>query len=506
MTTIETQPTAALDLLDEPARTFLAHLPGLYYGGEFHTSVDGEPMDLVDPGSGKPFASYVMAGPEDMRAAITAAHNAFAPSAPWRTMTAATRSRLMYRLADAMDDCRDDLAQLESFDGGKPLAVAAGFDVEYAIRHMRYYAGWPTKIEGNTIPVDVADMMVRTEREPVGVVSQIIPWNFPVLMAAWKIAPALAAGCTVVLKPAEQTIVTALRLAQLAADVGFPPGVINIVPARGARVGGVMVEDPRVHKIAFTGSTLVGQEIARRAANGVKRLTLELGGKSANIICADARLDQAIPGAAAAIFANAGQVCSAGSRLFVAREIFDEVMAGLAEHAAGMRMSHQLDPGCDIGPLISDVQLSRVTHHLDKALGDGATVAFGGAVQPGSVTGYFVEPTALVDVSDDMDVVQQEIFGPVVVALPFDDIGEVADRANNSPYGLAAGVWSRDIAVANRLASAMRAGSVYVNTYGQSDAAAPFGGFGLSGYGREMGHDNLDAYLETRTVWTSLAP
>jgi phenylacetaldehyde dehydrogenase len=503
--TVINDPAAPINLLGAAARAFLDDLPELFYGGQFRTSVDGEPMDLYDPGAGIPFAQYVMAGPEDMRAAITAAHDAFAPTAPWRTMSAAARSRLMYRLADAMDECRDELAELESFDGGKPLAVAAGFDVEYAIRHMRYYAGWPTKIEGNTIPVDVAGMMVRTERVPVGVVSQIIPWNFPILMAAWKLAPALAAGCTVVLKPAEQTVVTALRLARLVADVGFPPGVVNIVPARGARVGSVMVEDPRVHKIAFTGSTLVGQEIARRAANGIKRLTLELGGKSANVICADARLEDAIPGAAAAIFANAGQVCSAGSRLFVAREVFDDVMSGLAEHAAGMTMAHQLEPGCDIGPLISDVQLSRVNHHLDKALGDGATVAFGGAIRPNATNGYFVEPTALVDVTDDMDVVQQEIFGPVVVALPFDDIHEVADRANDSPYGLAAGVWSRDIGVANVLASSMRAGSVYVNTYGQSDAAAPFGGFGLSGYGREMGHANLDAYLETRTIWTNLA-
>ncbi|BAH55441.1 aldehyde dehydrogenase family protein [Rhodococcus opacus] len=485
------------------AAEFLGRDHQLFINGEWTTPRDGGMSVSLDPGSGEQIATFAVGGKQDAHRAVAAAVAAFEPDAPWRVMSAASRARLLFALADLMEEHQEELAHIEALDSGKPLAVARDFDVAYAIRHVRYFAGWTNKIEGATIPVDVPDMMCRTERTPVGVAALIVPWNYPILIACWKLAPALAAGCTTVLKPAEQTSLSVLRLAELISDAGFPPGVVNILPGSGSELGPVLVEHPEVEKISFTGSTRVGEEIARRAATGIKRVTLELGGKSANIIFADANLDHAIEGAAAAIFSNTGQMCSAGSRLYVERPILDTVLARLKEHTKTIVVGHQLDEDTQMGPLISKSQMTTVCNYLDRAASDGARTVVGGNPHTDH-DGIFLEPTVLTDVNDDDAIVREEVFGPVLVVLPFDELDEVARRANDSEYGLAAGIWTRDIAKANRLSNLLRVGSVYINTYGQSDAAAPFGGFKKSGYGRDMGRQNLEYFLETRTVWTDL--
>jgi acyl-CoA reductase-like NAD-dependent aldehyde dehydrogenase len=386
------------------------------------------------------------------------------------------------------------------------VRYAKRVDVRLAAEHFRYYAGWPTKIEGETIPVGIPNMFVYTVREPVGVCGQIIPWNFPLLMAAWKLAPALACGCTAVLKPAEQTPLSALRLGWILAEAGVPEGVANIVTGDGA-TGARLVEHRDVDKIAFTGSTAVGREIGRTAGSQVKRVTLELGGKSPNIILPDADLDAAVKGSYQGIYFNSGQACDAGSRLFVPKERFDEVVQALADRAGTARLGPGLDPESELGPLVSEEQLERVTGYIESGLEEGAELAVGGHAHPDGTPpgGYFVEPSLFVNVSDDMKIAREEIFGPVLVAHPYESIEEVARRANETEYGLAAGVWTRDVANVHRLASLLRAGSVYVNVWGPGDPAAPFGGFKQSGIGREMGHANLDAYLETKTIWINTA-
>jgi acyl-CoA reductase-like NAD-dependent aldehyde dehydrogenase len=469
-------------------------------GGQWVEAASGKTFETLNPATGEVLARVAEGDAEDINRAVAAARKAF--EGPWSKMTPSQRGQLLWKLADLIEKNGDEMARLETLDNGKPIKYSKGGDVPLTVDHFRYFAGWATKIEGNTIPVSIPNMFTYTLREPVGVVGQIIPWNFPMQMAAWKLAPALACGNTVVLKPAEQTPLTALRIGELALEAGFPEGVINIVPGYGETAGAALVNHPDVDKIAFTGSTEVGKKILQASAGNLKKVTLELGGKSPNIIFPDADLKFAVRGAINAIFFNQGQVCTAGSRLFVEKSVYDQVLSSLADSAAKMKLGNGMDSATDMGPVITEEQLNRVMGYIEAGKSEGARVATGGERANGDLSnGYFIKPTVFDGASDSMKIAQEEIFGPVVVALPFEDIDDLAARANKSIYGLAAGVWTSDVKKAHKMAAALKAGVVWVNTYNMFDAAAPFGGYKQSGYGREMGHAVLDAYTQVKTVW-----
>ncbi|QWI73883.1 aldehyde dehydrogenase DhaS [Bacillus mycoides] len=486
--------------LHEKVEKFLQGTKKLYVNGAFIESASGKTFKTPNPATGETLAIVAEAGREDIHKAVVAARMAF-DEGPWSRMSTAERSRLMYKLADLMEEHKEELAQLETLDNGKPIRETMAADIPLAIEHMRYYAGWATKIVGQTIPVS-GDYFNYTRHEAVGVVGQIIPWNFPLLMAMWKMGAALATGCTIVLKPAEQTPLSALYLAELIEEAGFPKGVINIVPGFGESAGQALVNHPLVDKIAFTGSTPVGKQIMRQASESLKRVTLELGGKSPNIILPDADLSRAIPGALSGVMFNQGQVCSAGSRLFISKKMYDNVMADLVLYSKKLNQGAGLNPETTIGPLVSEEQQKRVMSYIEKGIEEGAEVLCGGS-NPFD-QGYFVSPTVFADVNDEMTIAKEEIFGPVISAIPFNDIDEVIERANKSQFGLAAGVWTENVKTAHYVASKVRAGTVWVNCYNVFDAASPFGGFKQSGLGREMGSYALNNYTEVKSVWINL--
>jgi phenylacetaldehyde dehydrogenase len=470
--------------------------------GKWVEAASGKTFPTYDPSTGEVLARVAEGDREDIDRAVKAARAAF-ENGPWPRLTSSERGRMVWKLADLIEQHLQEFAELESLDNGKPLKVARAADVPLAVDLFRYMAGWATKIEGNTIPISVpytpgAKYLAYTLREPVGVVGQIIPWNFPLLMAAWKLGPALATGCTVVIKPAEQTPL----LGELVQEAGIPDGVVNIVPGYGETAGAALAAHPDVDKIAFTGSTEVGKLILQAAAGNLKKVSLELGGKSPNVVFGDVDIDAAIAGSSSAIFFNHGQCCCAGSRLYIENGIFDKVVEGVSARADKIRVGPGMDSSTDMGPLVSEEQLNRVCGYLESGFSDGAKAVAGGKRHGDK--GYFVKPTVLVNTNEKMKIVQEEIFGPVVTAIPFKDPNELVAKANDSAYGLAAGIWTRDIQKAHRLAAQLRAGTVWINCYNIFDAALPFGGYKQSGWGREMGHDALELYTEVKAVCAAL--
>jgi phenylacetaldehyde dehydrogenase len=492
--------------IDLRVSDFIARPRQMLIDGRWVNAASGKTFPTYNPATGEVLAQIAEGDRADIDAAVQAARKAF-ESGPWPRMSASERGRLMWKLSDLIEAHMEEFALLESLDNGKPLAIARAADVPLAVDLFRYMAGWATKLEGTTIPLSVpytpgAKYLAYTLREPVGVVGQIIPWNFPLLMAAWKLGPALAAGNTVILKPAEQTPLTALLLGQLITEAGFPNGVVNIVPGYGETAGAALAAHDGVDKVAFTGSTEVGKLIVHAAAGNLKKVSLELGGKSPNVVFKDADMDSAIAGSASAIFFNHGQCCCAGSRLYVERPAFDRVVEGVAAEAKKIKVGSGLEPDTSMGPLVSEEQLRRVCSYLESGVSEGARAVTGGKKIGGK--GYFVEPTVLVDTTENMKVVKEEIFGPVVTAIPFDDPEELTPRANDSVYGLAAGIWTKDISKAHQMAASLRAGTVWINCYNIFDAALPFGGYKQSGWGREMGKDAFELYTQTKAVCTRI--
>jgi acyl-CoA reductase-like NAD-dependent aldehyde dehydrogenase len=475
--------------------------PGrLFIGGRWTDAASGKTFETVNPATEEVLATVAEADAADVDQAVRAARAAL-ETGPWSRLSARERGRLLFKLAALIDQHREELARLETLDNGKPIRETTNVDLPFAVATFEYYGGWADKILGDTIPVD-GPYLNYTLREPVGVVGQIIPWNFPLLMAAWKLGPALCCGNTLVLKPAEQTPLTALRLGELVQEAGFPDGVVNILPGYGETAGQALVRHPGVDKIAFTGSTEVGRLIQREAAGTLKRVSLELGGKAPNIVFADADMEAAVEGAIGGIFFNQGEVCCAGSRLFVERPIHDEFVGRLAEHAAKIPVGDPLDPGTAMGAQVSEEQFRKILGYIDAGKTGGARCVTGG--ERATDRGYFVKPTIFDGVTNDMTIAREEIFGPVVSTLTFEDLDGVVAAGNDTNYGLSAGIWTRDVSKAHRAARALKAGTVWVNCFNTFDAASPFGGYKESGYGRELGHHALELYTQTKSVWVRL--
>ena len=493
--------------LNKQVLQFLSKPKKMMIDGKWVDAVSGKTFATLDPSTEEPLVQVAEGDKQDIDLAVKAARRAF-ENGPWRKMTPSERGRAIWKLADLMEQNLEQFAELETLDNGKPIGVARAADVPLAVDLFRYMAGWATKVEGTTIPISVpytpgAKYFTYTLREPVGVVGQIIPWNFPLLMAAWKLGPALATGCTVVLKPAEQTPLSALLLGELALEAGIPAGVLNIVTGFGETAGAALAAHPDVDKVAFTGSTEVGKLVLQAAAGNLKKVSLELGGKSPNVVFSDADVDVAVKGAASAIFFNHGQCCCAGSRLYVESNIFDRVVEGVSQQAKKIRVGAGMDPQTQMGPLVSQEQLQRVCGYLESGQTEGAKAVTGG--KRAGNKGYFVEPTVLVNTNPKMKVVQEEIFGPVVTAIPFKNAEDVLPSANDTVYGLAAGIWTKDISKAHQLAAELKAGTVWINCYNIFDAALPFGGYKQSGWGREMGKDALELYTEVKAVCTRIS-
>ncbi len=496
---------AVVPAQDDGVKAFLARQHALLIDGAWGPAQSGETFTVENPATEATVARVASGGPADVDRAVAAARGAF-EDGPWRTVSPSERGKLLWKLADAVEARAEMFAQIECLDNGKPLAVARAVDVPMTVDHFRYYAGWATKIEGETIPISApgGTYLDYTLREPVGVVGQIIPWNFPLLMAAWKLAAALACGNTVVLKPAEQTPLTALLLGQLILDLGIPKGVVNIVTGFGD-AGAALAAHHGVDKVAFTGSTEVGHEIMKAAAGNLKRVSLELGGKSPSIVFDDADLDLAAEGVANAIFFNHGQCCCAGSRIYAGKKIRDELVDRVAEIADSTSLGDGFHPDTQMGPLVSREQYQRVCGYIRSGRGEGATLHTGGEERPrGLDKGYFVRPTVFTDVRPDMRIVREEIFGPVVAVQRFTDLDDVVALGNDTTYGLAASVWTRDISKAHKVAAGLQAGTVWVNCHNVFDAAAPFGGYKMSGFGREMGRHALELYTQVKNVIVNL--
>jgi phenylacetaldehyde dehydrogenase len=490
--------------LGNAASAFLAAKHQLLIDGKWVDAKSGTRFDVYDPATGQAIAAVAEADAADVDAAVKAARRAF-ETGPWSKTSPQDRCKLIWKLADLLEAHADEIAEIESLDNGKPIRDARNVDLPGSYEILRYMAGWATKINGETITVSApGDWHAYTLREPVGVVGQIIPWNFPLMMAAWKIAPALAAGCTIVLKPAEQTPLSAIRLGQLIQEARFPDGVVNILTGFGETAGAALAVHPDVDKVAFTGSTEVGKLIVQAAAGNLKKVSLELGGKSPAIVFPDADMEVAIRGTSSAIFFNMGQCCTAGSRLYAHKRVFDRLMQGVADNAGKIRVGHGLDPETQLGPLVSDEQFRRVTGYLAAGRQQGAEIVTGGS-RVGDA-GYFVQPTVLTNTNPEMSVVREEIFGPVVCAIPFDDddLDRVARTANDTSYGLAASIWTRDLGIAHKLARRIKAGTVWINTHNFGDPALPFGGFKQSGWGREMGCEAIELYTEVKAVAAAL--